>query len=529
MGRNAMVRGMLAATAIMVAGLTLAAPAPASAGAAASAAGAAAGAAGAGGAALSPQQRSELYRIARSTWKFYGADVAPATHLPMDNLGPGATRGAYTSAANIGVYLWAVVAAHDLHLISRHRADALVRATLTSVRGLKRFDGFLYQWYDTTTGDTIRNPGDINCQTDTTPTQDNCYFLSAVDNGWYASGLVVVRQALPELAPLVNSLIAPMNFGIFYDGRPQTACNTNPAIPGNQPTGQMYGGYYVGQGPAGYHNGALYSDPRIAMYLGMGLHQMPGDVWWRTWRTLPPAQCATDPDFSWQGQWPAVGYWQTYRDPQSGKSFRVWEGHYTYPGTNLTYIPTFAGGMFEGLMANEVVPETTWGPRGFGLADLRTAQVQIKYATDQLHYPVWGLSPSSTADDTGGYGGFGVEGLTFPAEQGLSQCTTCATETTVTPHASFLALSVVPQQAYANIEKLRTLYPDIYTAAGGFYDAVNPTTGAVGHRRLVLDQSMIMASLDNALNGNAMQRHFAQDPASWAAHTYLSMETMSIN
>ena len=58
------------------------------------------------------------------------------------------------------------------------------------------------------------------------------------------------------------------------------------------------------------------------MYIGMGLHQMPGDVWWRTWRTLPPQQCATDPDFSWQGQWPAPGYWQTYTDPQSGKSSR---------------------------------------------------------------------------------------------------------------------------------------------------------------------------------------------------------------
>jgi hypothetical protein len=51
----------------------------------------------------------------------------------------------------------------------------------------------------------------------------------------------------------------------------------------------------------------------------------------------------------------------------------------------------------------------------------------------------------------------------------------------------------------------------------------------VGHRRLVLDQSMIMAALDNALTGNALQGHFARDPAAWAARTYLSMETMSIN
>jgi len=45
----------------------------------------------------------------------------------------------------------------------------------------------------------------------------------------------------------------------------------------------------------------------------------------------------------------------------------------------------------------------------------------------------------------------------------------------------------------------------------------------------VLDQSMIMASLDNALNNRALQRDFAHDPVSWAAQTYLSMETMSIS
>ena len=97
----------------------------------------------------------------------------------------------------------------------------------------------------------------------------------------------------------------------------------------------------------------------------------------------------------------------------------------------------------------------------------------------------------------------------------------------VTPHASFLALDVAPQQAFANITALRTRYPGVY-GPDGFFDAVNPTTGAVGHRDLVLDQSMIMAALDNALHDRALQRDFARDPVSWAAHTYLSMETMSI-
>ncbi len=505
--------------------------------------------------ALTSQQRAVLYNIARDTWNFYRADVDPHTHLPLDNLGytnnQVTVRGAYTSAANIGVYLWAVVSANDLGLISRREARSEIAATLTEVSHLKRDNGFLYQWYDTTTGDVILNPGQADCSTEPTPTFDNCYFISNVDNGWYASGLVIVRSAMPELRYLADGLLGALHFELFYDNRPQTPCNVNTAITGNQPTGQMFGGYYVGlpvdQGDNWkhyYHNGALYSDPRISAYIGMGLRQMPGDVWWRSWRVLPPKQCPDDPDFSWQGQWPVPGYWQVYNDPQSGKPFNVWEGHYTYPGTDLTFVPTFAGGMFEGLMPNLVVPETSWGPQSFGLNDRRWARVQVKYTTEQLHYPVWGLSPSSTPDDTGNYGGYGVDGLVWPsaAKKGLSQAYGAASETTLTPHASFIALDVLPRQAYANIQALRTLYPDSYRADGGFYDAVAPTAFSyssnnttynvsarqVGHRDLVLDQSMIMAALDNVLNDHALQRHFARDPVSWAAHLYLSSETMSI-
>jgi Putative glucoamylase/Protein of unknown function (DUF3131) len=474
---------------------------------------------------LTAQQRAVLYGIAQDTWRFYAADVDPVTHLPLDNLGPGTVRGTYTSAANIGVYLWAVVAAHDLGLISRPRADQLAGATLREVATLKRYEGMLYQWYDTNNGKVLLNPGQGDC-TETTPSQDNCWFVSAVDNGWYATGLIEVKQALPALRDLADALLAPMDFSIFYDNRPQTGCDVNSTLPGDPPTGQMYGGYYADQGPAGYHNGALYSDPRIAMYIGMGRHQMPGDVWWRTWRTDPPPLCTTDPASAFD---PGTGHWQTYTDPQSGKQFQVWEGHYTYPGTSLTFVPTFAGGMFEGLMANLVVPETTWGTHSFGLNDLRWAQVQIKYATQVLAYPVWGMSPSSTADDTGNYGGFGVEGQAFPANEPLAWCPTCATENTVSPHASAIALPILPRQAYANLVALRSDYPGIYTSDGGFYDAVNPVTGSVGHRRLVLDQSMIMAGIDDALNRGALQRYFAADPESYAARLYLSTEHMSIH
>ena len=503
---------------------------------------------------LTTAQRAELMRIARTTWTFFADDVDPHTHLPLDNVtyAGGATKptdyGRYTSAANVGVYLWSLVSAADLGLVSKGQATRDALATLRTVAHLDRYRGFLYQWYDTTTGKVILGPGQPAC-TSTTGTLDTCSFVSNVDNGWLASGLTVARQALPGTRPLADQLLGAMDFGLFYDDRAQTHCNTNPAVAGNQPTGQMYGGYYVGSPPDDpanashyYHNGALYSDPRISAYMGMGRGQMPGAVWWRSWRELPPpapfADCqATDPDFSWQGQWPMGGEWKTIVDPQSRRPFTVWEGHYTYPGTSLRFMPTFAGGMFEALMADEVVPETSWAPHGFGLADRRAAEVQIKYATEQLHLPVWGMSPSSTPDDSGGYAGYGVAGRQFPYHGAgatsatpnlrLAQCPDCAQETAVTPHASFLALDVLPQQAYANIMALRRLYPGVY-GSHGFFDALDPATGAVGHRILVLDQSMIMAALDNALRDRAMQRHWAADPVSRMAHTYLAVEPMTL-
>jgi Putative glucoamylase len=84
-----------------------------------------------------------------------------------------------------------------------------------------------------------------------------------------------------------------------------------------------------------------------------------------------------------------------------------------------------------------------------------------------------------------------------------------------------------PQQAYANIQALRSHYPDVY-GIDGFFDALNPVTGAVGYRYLVLDQSMIMAALDNPLTNRAIQRYFAPDPVAWAARTYLGPENMSL-
>lgn len=434
-----------------------------------------------------------LHQTAERTWRFFQADANPVTHLPMDSISAvgGLPNGAYTSPTDIAMYIWGVTAARDMHLVSGARASALVGSTLAEVERLQRWHGFLLSWYDTTTGAAITGPGGSAIPAGSLDGQ----FISTVDNGWYASSLVVVRQAYPALAARAGSLLSAMDFGRVYDAS----------------SGQMYGGYTVGQGPTSWTYGLLNTETRIAAYMGIGTHTVPGTVWWDTFRTLPAS-------YTWQTASPQ-GHNVTYFDPQSGKLYTVFEGHYTYGG--IGFVPSWGGSEFEGLMNNLIVPETSWGPASFGMGDRNYAIASAAYATDTLGYKVWGLSPASTPDDTGGYAAYGAVALGSNAK-----C--CAYQTgAVSPYASFLALPVIPRRAYRNIATLRSAYPGSY-GAYGFFDSLNPTTGQVSHRYLVLDQGMVMAGLDVVLSGGGLQRYFAADPVGKAVRPYLGVEHFSI-
>ncbi|GER90351.1 hypothetical protein KDW_45130 [Dictyobacter vulcani] len=92
---------------------------------------------------------------------------------------------------NIGVAFWSIVSAEDLGLI-RH-SDALKRTNdlLSQVEKLSKWHGFLFSWYDTTNGHRISGPGG----TDQEGQPATGAFISTVDSGWYASGLIAIRQA----------------------------------------------------------------------------------------------------------------------------------------------------------------------------------------------------------------------------------------------------------------------------------------------------------------------------------------------
>jgi hypothetical protein len=170
------------------------------------------------------------------------------------------------------------------------------------------------------------------------------------------------------------------------------------------------------------------------------------------------------------------------------------------------------------------VPEETWGPRSWGRNHPLYVQGQIEHGLREAGYGYWGFSPSN--NPAGGYREYGVDQLGLDGagytsdqerttvDQPYGDCRAGQPAPTrygdgvVTPHASFLAYRYAPEAALANLAKLRANF-DAY-GPGGFYDAIDVTSGQVSQRYLSLDQGMIMAALGNALAGNDMRRYVSK-------------------
>lgn len=158
--------------------------------------------------ALSPDDRSYLLRAAKSMWGYFDDFCTPRNHfLPPDNWQeqPDERLARRTSPTNIGLCLASCLAAIDLELTTRQNALGLIENLLATLRRLPKWEGNLYNWYDT---ETLRplHPA----------------YVSAVDCGNLVASLVLLRQGLEELceqrlAGECSELLSSMSLAPFYD------------------------------------------------------------------------------------------------------------------------------------------------------------------------------------------------------------------------------------------------------------------------------------------------------------------------
>ena len=438
------------------------------------------------------------------------------TGLPSDHIGGSldpATRAGYTSPTNIGMYIWATLAARDLGLILPTEARERISQTLTSIASLERHEpsGQFWNWYDPATLEIITTWPEP-------PNNPVTPFASSVDNGWLASALLMVANGgVPQLRSQARGLLESMNFGCYYD--PNAKADVG-LIRGGfwlVPQPASVAGDYCGMGEnvqyTGHHYGAFNTEPRIASYIGIAMGDIPAEHYFGGWRTFPDT-C----DWSWPETKP-IGEWREYL------GIDVFEG--AYPYDDQLVVPTWGGSMFEALMVPLVVPEEEWGARSWGVTHPLFVESQIEFGLDEAGYGYWGFSPSS--DPAGGYREYGVDAIGmepngYTADVGRLTLTDAGWDDpacprapstiadygqgVVTPHAAFLALDFDRDAALENLASLEADFDGLY-GPGGFKDAVNVATGQVADRYLSLDQGMVIAAIANELRHDRLQRLFS--------------------
>jgi hypothetical protein len=440
---------------------------------------------------LNAHDLETLRRYARDTWKSFEAmalpGALPADGLQRDNPSDDVwTPTEKTSPTDIASYLWSTLAAERLALIEPDDARRRLEQTLAVVGRLERDHGFYFDKLDPRTGRLLKKS-----PFDGKPIRP---LLSAVDNGWLAAALMMVRNTQPALSAQADALLKPMDFAFFYNPY-------DPADPLKHP-GMLHGAYWPDDGSFGYVQTLLNTETRIATYVGIARGQLPPQHYYRLDRVR------------WSGRGPQRqvpdGVFRFYL------GMEVFEGHYTYRGMRI--VPSWGGSMFEALMVPLFVPEARWAPKSWGANHPLYVRAQMEHGLVEARYGFWGFSPASRP--TGGYRTYGVDALGVDPKGYTSNDSDTPAGAgkrpggfgggVVTPHASFLALRFAPREALDNLRALAQRFP-IY-GPYGFLDSVNVSSGVVAQQILALDQGMILVAIANALADDVMQHAFSDGP-----------------
>ncbi|HHW32479.1 MAG TPA: glycosyl transferase [Clostridiaceae bacterium] len=141
---------------------------------------------------LEIQDIIQIRMLARKIWRFFEDMVTEEdNYLPPDNYQEDPPKGVAhrTSPTNIGLLLMSILTARDLGFISTLEMCERMDKTSNTIKKLEKWEGHLYNWYNTTNLDILR-PG----------------YISTVDSGNYVGYLMVTEEGLKEYLkrPLVD-------------------------------------------------------------------------------------------------------------------------------------------------------------------------------------------------------------------------------------------------------------------------------------------------------------------------------------
>ncbi len=152
--------------------------------------------------------REALLTEAEKLWRFFEDYVTENDNfLPPDNVQytPVYRIAHRTSPTNIGMYLLSCVSAAELEIIDGETAETCISRTINTVEKLKKYEGNLYNWYNT---EDLSVSGS---------------FVSSVDSGNFLCCMVAVKEWLKEsrknnrLVSRIQNIIEGADLTVFYN------------------------------------------------------------------------------------------------------------------------------------------------------------------------------------------------------------------------------------------------------------------------------------------------------------------------
>jgi cyclic beta-1,2-glucan synthetase len=211
---------------------------------------------------LNPEDKLLLSRFAGDIWRYFDELMTYEDNwLPPDNYQeqPAVGVAHRTSPTNIGLALLSALAAYDLGVCTKERAVQVISRLLETMEKLPKWQGHLYNWYDTLTLRVLQPA-----------------YVSAVDSGNLAGCLIALREGLTELgetalASKADRMLKAMSFTPLFDKKRQL----------------FYIGWDIGAGAPtqGWYD-LLASEARQTSYIAIARGDIPRKHWRRLGRSL---------------------------------------------------------------------------------------------------------------------------------------------------------------------------------------------------------------------------------------------------
>ena len=413
-----------------------------------------------------------VLEIGRKTWQFFKQYITKENHYLMpDNYQEDRKEKivARTSSTNIGLSILAIVSSYDLQYETLSDTIHLLYHVLTSVDSLQKWNGHLYNWYDTRTKEPLKPR-----------------YISTVDSGNFVGYLYVTKAFLEEveenlqnenhlnfeqtqnqihqMLEMIERIINQTDFTYLYSEEHQIF-----SIGYNIEENKLTDSYYD----------LLATEARQASLVAIAKKDIPSKHWNHLSRTLTVL-----------GKYKGLISW-------SGTAFE-----YLMPNIN---IPKYKGSLLDESCKFMMMS-------------------QMKYA-EEMHLP-FGVSESAfnlkDLQSNYQYKAFGIPWLGL--KRGL------ADEMVVSSYGSILAITDIPKEVIKNLKVLEQY--GMYNKYG-FYESLDFTPERVrkGKKAEVVKtymahhQGLILLSINNLVNQLILQKRFTQNPEIQAV-TILLQETM---